>query len=186
MSAELLLAVVALVVSVAALAVSSLLSWRQLTSMRHANHLPVTIELLTRDFMDESFQASERLALTGLPAADPDAGFSGLPEPLRSAAFRTAWFYDSIGILVAFGFVDERLVVATINYRIRQVWRAVAPYARVERDLRGAPFLDFLEDLAARAFAKDPNRLHHSLGLHRVDPAMVGLARQGAARPIAT
>lgn len=144
MSAELLLAVVALVVSVAALAVSSLLSWRQLTSMRHTNHLPVTVELLTRDFMDESFQASERLALTGLPAADPDAGFSGLPEPLRSAV------------------------------------------ARVERDLRGAPFLDFLEDLAARAFAKDPNRLHHSLGLRRVGPAVVGLAQQGATRPIAT
>jgi hypothetical protein len=175
-----LLSAGAVVISLAALTVSSVVSWRQLKSMRGANHLPVAIELLTRDYGKPEFQRNERTMLAELPAAEPAAGVSGLPEPLLSSALQVINFYDSIGILVSFGWIDEELVLATINHRIRRIWQVLEPFIRAERAVRGGPYLDFLEDLAARAQRRDPQSLHDELGLREMpDPTGCRLAGAG-------
>ena len=96
MAAQTMLAALAVAISLAALAVSSIISWRQLRSMRSANHVPVAIELLTRDYGRPEFQRNERRMLEELPTIDPRVGVLGLPEPLISAtlqviAFTTRW-----------------------------------------------------------------------------------------------
>lgn len=160
-----MLAVVAVMISMAALTISSVISSRQLRSMRNANHLPVAIELLTRDYGRPDFQRSERAMLEQLASIDPSAGISGLPEPLLSKSLQVINFYDSIGILVSFGCVDEELVLTTINYRIRRIWESLEPFIRAERDLQQRPYLDFLEDLAARAHRADSLKLTRRRGL---------------------
>jgi hypothetical protein len=164
-------ALAALLVSMAALAVSSMLSWRQLRSLRSANHLPVAIDLLTRDMGSAEFHDQERMVIRRLADVPPDVPVSQLPEPLRGAAYAVSSFYDSMGILVAFGCIEERLVVATINYRVRRIWRVLESHIQAERKIRGALYLDFLEDLACRAHANDPLTLHAELGLRSMPHA---------------
>lgn len=171
MEAQTLLAVVAVVVSLAALSISSTISWRQLRSMQSANHLPVAIELLTRDYGQPEFQQNERAMLEQLSTIDPAGGVFGLPEPLLSKSLQVINFYDSIGILVAFGCVEEELVLTTINYRIRQVWTTLEPFVRAERELRQGPYLDILEDLAVRAHRTDPRELSQRRGLRGMPPS---------------
>ncbi|MEU8820116.1 hypothetical protein [Actinoplanes sp. NPDC048796] len=168
MEAQNLLAGLAVAISLAALAVSSIISWRQLRSMRSANHVPVAIELLTRDYGRPEFQRNERYMLAELPRTDPSGGVSGLPDPLLSATLQVIAFYDSMGILVAFGSVEERLILASINFRIRRIWMVMEPFVRSERQLRQGPYLDFLEDLAFRAHRYDPQQLHNALRLHEM------------------
>jgi hypothetical protein len=135
--------------------------------MRNANHVPVAIELLTRDHGRPEFQKRERAVIEGL-RENPGVAFSTLPGELRSDAYAVATFYDSMAILVSFGYVDERMVLSTINYRIRHIWLALEEAIILERRARQAPFFDFLEDLAVRAFATDPNVMHESIGLREM------------------
>ena len=95
MEAQTVLAVVAVVVSLVALLLSSAISWRQLRSMQNANHLPVAIELLTRDYGRPEFQQNERAMLEQLSSIDPAVAFSQLPEPLMSKSLQVIAFYDS-------------------------------------------------------------------------------------------
>lgn len=155
MDASLTLNLTALAVSLLALVISVLLSVRQLQSMRHANHLPVAIELLTRDFNSDTFLARERKVVAELAEHNPALGFSGLPDEIRTATYSVAFFYDSIAILVAFRFIQENLVLGTMSYRIRRIWRVLEAHIDGERRLRGHPFLDVLEHLAALAFAQE-------------------------------
>lgn len=172
MNVEVVVATAALTVSIAALGASSMLSWRQLRSLRTANHLPVAIELLTRDMGKERFQAQERYLIETLAEVEPGTAVSHLPERLRDAAYTVSSFYDSMGILVAYGCVEERLVLSTINFRIRRIWGAMEAHIHAERRLRGALYLDYLEDLAYRANHADPAVLRDQLGLHRMpEPA---------------
>lgn len=159
------IALAALVVSLLALGLSSCLSFLHLRSLRNANHVPVAIELLTRDFGREDFQAKEQAVLAGLKLIDKDTPLSQLPQPLRGAAYTVSSFYDSMGIMVAFGCIDELLVISTINFRIRRIWAALEPHIQAERVDRQSPFLDFLEDLACRVTANDPTTVHRALNL---------------------
>ncbi len=174
MEAQTLLAVVAVLVSLAAFSLSTLISWRQLRSMQSANHLPVAIELLIHDYGRPDFQQNERAMLDELSSIDPAVGVSQLPEPLLSKSLQVIAFYDSMGVLVSFGCIEEELVLTTINYRIRRMWRVLEPFVRAERERRQGPYLDYLEDLAVRAHRVDPRRLAQRRGLRsmpRLDSA---------------
>nr|BFE75547.1 hypothetical protein GCM10020092_088480 [Actinoplanes digitatis] len=127
--------------------------------MHKANELPVMIELLIKEYINEEFQAQHRLVTETLPTVDASLGFEGLPEPLRAAAYRTAWYYNATGGLIALGTVEEHMFVRGINYRVRNAWSAMEAHILAERDLRGQPFLDGFEHLAARCFANDPKVL---------------------------
>jgi len=152
----------------------------------------VAIELLTRDYGRPDFQRNEQSMMEALPATDPAGGISGLPEPLLSGSLQVIAFYDSIGILVAFGCIDEELVLTAINYRIRRIWQGLEPFIRAEREFRGGLYLDFLEDLAVRAHRTDPRQLAGRLGLQEMPTATSPspLVRQnqppgaGATRPM--
>jgi hypothetical protein len=177
MTVQTAVAVAALLVSLLALGLSSYLSVLQVRSLRSANHLPVAIELLTRDLGKEDFQTKEQAVLSGLKAVDPETPLSQLPQPLRGAAYNVSSFYDSMGIMVAFGCIDELLVVSTINYRVRRIWEAMASHIRAERLVRQSPFLDFLEDLACRVTAHDPDTVHADLELRSMPHAPVPAIR---------
>jgi hypothetical protein len=168
MDSEVLVSATAMIVSVLALGVTSTLSWVQVRSMRKANDLPVMIELLIKEYVNDEFQGRERLVIDSLPGLDREMGFERLPEPVRSAAYHVAWYYNATGLLVGLDAVDERMFVGGINYRIRRVWSAMEAHIEAERRVRGKPFLDGFEHLAARAFATDPRLLQRRLKLQKV------------------
>lgn len=170
MDPEVVVSAMAMIVSLIALGITSTLTRAQVRSMTKANDLPVMIELLLKEYVNDDFHAQHRLVLETLPTLDPALGFESLPEPLRTAAYRTAWYYNATGDLVALGTVDETMFVGGINYRVRHAWSAMEAHIRTERDRRGRPFLDGFEHLAARCFANDPEVLQRKWKFERVPP----------------
>jgi hypothetical protein len=168
MEPEVLVSAMAMVVSVLALGITSALTRAQVRSMRKANDLPVMIELLIKEYVNDEFQAQHRLVTETLPTVDASLGFEGLPEPLRTAAYRVAWYYNATGGLIALGTVDEIMFVGGINFRVRHAWSAMEAHIGVERNNRGQPFLDGFEHLAARCFANSPHVLEQTRRLEKV------------------
>jgi hypothetical protein len=158
----------AMTVSVLALAVSKRLSAAQVRSMRQANDLPVMIELLIKEYVNDEFQGRERLVIETLPGTSEELGFERLPEPLRSAAYHVAWYYNATGTLIALGAVDERMFVGGINFKIRRIWSTMEAHIDAERKMRGKPFLDGFEHLAARAYKNDPYAVQRELNFQKV------------------
>jgi|SRR5688572_17875738 len=77
MSSELVFSAMAMVVSMVALGSSTLLSAVQAKSMRKANDLPVMIELLIKEYVNDDFQGRERLVIETLADTSADLGFDG-------------------------------------------------------------------------------------------------------------
>jgi len=175
MDPEVLVSGMAMVVSVLALGITSALTRAQVQSMRKANDLPVMIELLIKEYVNDEFQAQHRLVIETLSIVDASLGFEGLPEPLRSAAYRTAWYYNATGGLIALGTVDELMFIGGINHRVRHAWSAMEAHILAERDRRGQPFLDGFEHLAARCFANDPQVIQQKLKFEKVPVIAKGI-----------
>ncbi|MEU8607719.1 hypothetical protein AB0C29_06935 [Actinoplanes sp. NPDC048791] len=171
MDPEVLVSAMAMVVSVLALGITSTLTRAQVRSMRKANDLPVMIELLIKEYVSDEFQARHRLVTETLPTVDASLGFEGLAEPLRTAAYRVAWYYNATGGLIALNTVDELMFVGGINFRVRHAWSAMEAHIYAERARRGAPFLDGFEHLAARCFANDPQILQQKRKFEKVPAA---------------
>jgi hypothetical protein len=162
----LLFNIMALVVSVASLAVSGAVALRQVTIMRHANQLPIFIEL-TQEHRSDAFQdAYERvladLADEGLNECD----VSSLPDETRAAFTRVAAFFITLGAMVVFGVVKESMVVYLFGYRAAKAWRSMEPIIMSERRERHSNYASLFEDLVARASDNWPPSEAYGISLH--------------------
>lgn len=75
--------------------------------------------------------------------------------------------YETVGIVFALGMVDRRIILSVFNYRIRQTWEALAPYIFAEREIKGAPFVPFFENLYREAVETDPAKIYAELRLRK-------------------
>jgi hypothetical protein len=169
MDAGAVTSVVALAISVLALIVSSVLGWRQIRFTRVSNETVVTLDWLTRELISESFMESEEYVLGHLSDHHAERGVSGLPPTPRRHVLRVGRYYASLGHLIVFGVVDERLILSLVHHRIYRAWLAIEPYAVAERKIRGAPFFAFFEHVARRSTEMDVPGFHRQLGLETFD-----------------
>ncbi|MEU7873365.1 hypothetical protein [Dactylosporangium sp. NPDC049140] len=161
-----LTSVLALVVSVVALVVTSRIAARQIRSARVSNETVVALDWLTRELINDAFLESEAYVLDRLAEEESaELGVSGLPTTARIHVLRVGRYYASLGHLVVFGVVDERLILSLVHHRIRTAWIACKPFVEAERKIRGAPFFAFFEHIAARASEVNIPRIHVDLGL---------------------
>lgn len=135
----LILNVTSLLVALAAVAVSSVLSWRAVAVARDANHLPVIADLLA-PHRNPDFMRKERVVHEKLKDFDPGTGFDGLPEPIWEATVVVAEQYQMLGYLVICGVADAALLVHQVRHSAIRTWTAIEPFVRVERQLRGGEF----------------------------------------------
>jgi hypothetical protein len=157
---SLLFNVVALVASLAALLVSALLTVRQSNLMHGANQLPIVIELF-REIRANHFLVREHQLWQDLPGEhDPELGFIGMPEPLRSHMYDVCTLYQSVAYLVIFDVLDADLAYKALYYRMRRTWTVVEPFVQGERRLRGGAdtFLNSLERVISAM--NDRSRTH--------------------------
>jgi hypothetical protein len=164
--------IIALVVAVAAFAVSSIFAIKQLRSARIANNTAVTIELLGREWRTDEFLESEDFVLNKLANEySPDEGISGLPFEVRRHVTRFAQFYSSLGMMWVFDAIDKSLIMSTVSYRVKAAWAALEPYIVAERRIGRPVYLSFFEHLACVASEADTLQLQRSLGLRNFRPA---------------
>lgn len=125
-----LLSISTIIISVVALVVStigSLASARQARNVRVAMDLNATVEVLLREFGNEQFQRDQIYVLTSLSDEHDHAlGFDGLPDEVRLKVWRVGFAYENLGMLLAFGLLDQRIVLTIANYRCQNNCRTTS------------------------------------------------------------
>jgi hypothetical protein len=142
-------------IAVAALIVSFLQAYRAQLVARQANAGPVMASVYSQ-FRDPGF----RSAITALRVAqehDLDHDFSHLLAGLQDNAYTVCYFFEYIGLLVAFHHLDQELVLNSMSTQLIDVWRIMRPAIAQERKSRsrstdlydGKRFLPHYEHLIA-------------------------------------
>jgi hypothetical protein len=163
------LGIASLLLSLIAVATSTILLVRQTVFMRHANEIPVSVDLY-QEFRSAEFQTAEEYVLKALSVShDPSIGLSKLPNEARNPSYRVAAFYSSLGALVALGLVDERFAVSLLGDAAERDWRTLEPYIFRERELCGDNYVfAFYEDLVCRVRMNYPVTDAYGLKFKRV------------------
>jgi hypothetical protein len=110
-----LLNVISLAVTLVAVVLSSVLSWRAVALARNANHFPVIADLLS-PHRDPDFIRKERLVHEKLKDFDPDSGFDGLPDSMWEALVVVTNQYHMLGYLVMCGVADADLLMHQVRH----------------------------------------------------------------------
>lgn len=169
---SLTLTIISLLLSILAVATSTFLLVRQTIFMRHANEIPVSIEL-HQEFRSEEFQRAYIFVLNSLaPTYSPSLGLSNLPTEVRVQSTKVAAFFTSLGGLVSLGLVDERYAVALMGTLANRAWAVLGPYILCERQLRSDDeVLAFFEDFVCRVRENHPLAKAYGINFKRIpDP----------------
>jgi hypothetical protein len=123
-----ILATIAIVVSLAAVAIS----WRQLREARRTNSFPAALDLFREYRSLEMVQARALLRsdLAGYPA---DQGIRELPGAVGHAARKVSHYLDNLGVLVDNGLMDPQLAAGFLGNNVIEMWDALAPFIRADR-----------------------------------------------------
>jgi hypothetical protein len=157
--------ITALIISLAALAVSSFLAIRQIGTARNTNQLAVVNETL-REFWSPNFRHQEELLWDKLKDQGEDVAYSQLPGNLREAADSVCSVYLMLAYVVSVRIVDWKLAILPISYRVVRTWEAVSPFVVRERKLRGhevsffgvlESFVEFIKRQDLQSIVKELN-----------------------------
>lgn len=175
--------IVSLVTVVVASAAVLIAVWQVRATLRSTeliNTLPV-ISATFQEFRSAEFRASVANLIENAPARAPAGGFSALPEDIREDAYKVCYFCDYMGTIIAYEIIDEGIVIGVMGTRVVQIWQAMWPAIKSERDHRqgesypkDAPrgFLVYYEHLVARVVELDgrtaASGFQRRLGIHKL------------------
>jgi hypothetical protein len=163
------LAIASIVLSLIAVATSSLLLVRQTLFMRHANEIPVSVDLY-QEWRSAEFQTAREYIRKSLSSKHgPSIGLAALPGEARNPGYRIAAFYSSLGALVTLGLVDERFAVSLIGDAAEADWSILEPYIFRQREISGDGYIfAFYEDFVCRVRMNYPVTKAYGLKFKRV------------------
>ena len=146
-----LLNVMALTISILSLLAATYLAARQYRITRHANELPILVQL-TQELRSSEFQEAEDYALRVLEAEHScDLGITNLPIRAKTAVTTLLTFYSSFGAYIILGLADEKVIVSLFGFRANRAWVALEKYIQQERILRNdSEYVAYFEDLVCR------------------------------------
>ena len=136
-AAALSLNILALILSLAALAISAALALRQLRTMQQANLLPVVADFFQEFERQGLLQNFDYVTNELYTEYSPSLGFSRLPEPARTHITCLSNFNESLGMLVAHRVIDERVAISAFGSQCDRAWRLLEPFILREREIRG-------------------------------------------------
>jgi hypothetical protein len=141
----LIVALAALVVSAAAVAISA----RQLREAHRANTFPATVDLF-REYRSAEMVAARRLLAAKLKTLDSATGIRGLPDDVAQAALKVSHYLDNLGVQVAYGLIDAKVVAGFLGDSTLRLWGELRPFVVQERTFRSpGAYLQYFEHLAA-------------------------------------
>lgn len=129
--------IAALLVSVVALLVSGAASYSQLRLAKHANTLPVLVELF-REHRSDHLAEARRFVHQELPRRDISEGLDSLSSEEAKKVRDLAWFYDNLGALVAHGVVDIDPISGYLGGSVISTWESMRPLIVAHRARRMA------------------------------------------------
>ncbi|MFF4782680.1 hypothetical protein ACFY3E_15460 [Streptomyces griseorubiginosus] len=153
MDGSLLLNLLALLISICAVAASLIFGTRQLAIARHANYIPALLDLLA-EFRKVEFHEQYNFVCSRLREEySPELGLSGLPSEVKQSVYSVAYFFQTLAGMYALGIIGEDVAMFMVRGRVNTVWRAIEPFVVKERE---SPVVDdhllsILESFAADA-----------------------------------
>ncbi|NEA58070.1 hypothetical protein G3I60_28910 [Streptomyces sp. SID13666] len=124
--------VAALALSIMAVFVSVVVSFRQITLARHSNTLPVVIDLF-REHRSDYLTNARSFVYRELSTYDLSQGLAALTEEKQRIVRDLAWFYDNLGALVTHNVVDIEPVSGYLGGSVILIWEKMEPLIRGER-----------------------------------------------------
>lgn len=97
-----------------------------------SNSLPVASSAFN-EFRSQTFQDHLRTVWNEAPSVIPEDGFQSLPTQWRNSAYEVVYFFEYLGILVAYELVPKELVVDFSANLIVRSWNALEPFIQQER-----------------------------------------------------
>jgi hypothetical protein len=170
MDASLVINMVALVLSLLAIATSAVLALRQSKLMQHAN-LSLILTNLFEQFRAAEFKLHMAYLEEELWKAQPPtmSRLRNLPQEARTHATTVAGFFNAVGVLVAHHVIDEELVVSYMGRSVRLAWGRLEPYIRNERQHINDPIWNgYFEHLAFLTMQNSPEKLDARLRLGKM------------------
>ncbi|MFC8362454.1 hypothetical protein ACFUIY_21630 [Streptomyces griseorubiginosus] len=96
MDGSLLLNLLALLISICAVAASLIFGTRQLAIARHANYIPALLDLLA-EFRKVEFHEQYNFVCSRLREEySPELGLSGLPPEVKQSVYSVAYFFQTL------------------------------------------------------------------------------------------
>ncbi|MFI6334870.1 hypothetical protein [Streptomyces sp. NPDC050535] len=155
MDGSLLLNLMALLISIGAVATSLIFGMRQLAIARHANYMPALLDLLS-EFRKVEFHEQYNYVCRRLrEECSPELGMSELPPEAKESVYSVAYFFQTLAGMYALGIVEEEVAMVMVRGRVRAVWRAIEPYVVKERE---SPIVDDHLFSLLETFAADAER----------------------------
>lgn len=127
--------IAAFALSIVAVGVSILFSYRQAKLTRHTNTLPVLVDFFT-DHRSDRLAAARDFIFKEIEEYDVSLGLACLPEDKQSVVREIAWFYDNLGALVTHDVVDIEPVSGYLGVSVILCWEKLLPLIQAERALR--------------------------------------------------
>lgn len=129
------LSVITTVIAIVAVGVAVWQIRANVSGVDRSNSLPVMSDAFD-EFRSAEFQGHLRRVWNDAPAEVPEGGFQALPDSWRTSAYTVTYFFEHLGLLVAYGLVPEDFVIDFSANMIGRSWRALEPFIRAERAYR--------------------------------------------------
>ena len=159
--------ILALIVSVIALALSALLAFRQIVLMNRANQWPLMVDLI-QELRSQDFIRREHYVRTQLQNNLRELGVNNLSLEAVESAQVLASLFNSIGALIIFKVIDRRMAIATFGYRADRSWKALESFVLAERQRRGGDYMNYYEHFVGLVRETPPEQISASLRLKKV------------------
>ncbi len=162
---SLVLSVISLVTSI----VSAIIVYQQKRISRQTNMLPILVDMF-KEFRSFEFKRHQFYIYNQLrqECKPEETGFRNLPEAAASHVLPVSHYFDNLGVLVAMGVVDMKVVLGFVGGSIESTWAALKPYILRERELRASTYQEHFEHLAALAQANPQSRVVQKMKLKKL------------------
>jgi hypothetical protein len=138
---------IALLLSITALAVSVVFARRQANISHGSNFL----NLLSSSFANlrsPEFISSQQYVARNMDQHDPSLGYSGLPEEVRIKILTVSHFYNDLGRLIVHKGIDESIALSSFGEGLFNSWTILQPFIESERIQSPTRFMLYFEHLA--------------------------------------
>ncbi len=159
---------VSLSVSVASALVALVALALSVRQTRKQNLLPIALDVFRESRTADWFTARDFVMTRLAQEQSPEQGVSALPESARESVRHVVFFYDNLGVFVAYGVVNEDLAIAFHGVGFNEAWKILEPYIRQEREMRRMQYAAFYKDLVCRFRARPPDQVYRKLKLRRL------------------